>query len=155
MKKALYTIILPLLTALIWGTAFSMQRMAVAHLSPFSLNGIRFIMGGVLLLLVNLVRVKRFGLRIASRKSGCIVPDDVFSASFGRFLAANSPQNGRFAVCASCAARGGVRALVHVFIPADVSRDPVGDSVRTFSARFCRFRETWTFSRLLGVHPFG
>ena len=68
MKKALYTIILPLLTALIWGTAFSMQRMAVAHLSPFSLNGIRFIMGGVLLLLVNLVRVKRFGLRIASRK---------------------------------------------------------------------------------------
>ena len=68
MKKVLYTIILPLLTALIWGTAFSMQRMAVEHLSPFSLNGIRFIMGGLLLLAVNLVRAKRFGLKVNNWK---------------------------------------------------------------------------------------
>ena len=68
MKKALYTVLLPLLTALIWGTAFTMQRMAVEHLSPFSLNGIRFLMGGVLLLIVNAVRVKRFGLRIGNWK---------------------------------------------------------------------------------------
>lgn len=68
MKKALYTIILPLLTALIWGTAFSMQRMAVEHLTPFSLNGIRFTMGGLLLAAVNLVRAKRFGLKVTSWK---------------------------------------------------------------------------------------
>ena len=68
MKKVLYTIILPLLTALIWGTAFTMQRMAVEHLSPFSLNGIRFTMGGLLLVAVNFVRAKRFGLRVTNWK---------------------------------------------------------------------------------------
>ena len=67
-KRILPTSILPLLTALIWGTAFSMQRMAVKHLSPFSLNGIRFTMGGILLFVVNAVRIRWFGLRIGSRK---------------------------------------------------------------------------------------
>ncbi|MBO4290131.1 MAG: EamA family transporter, partial [Lachnospiraceae bacterium] len=68
MKKPLYTILLPLLAALIWGTAFSMQRIVVAHLSPFSFNGIRFTMGALLLLVINLVRAKHFGLRVTNWK---------------------------------------------------------------------------------------
>ena len=37
-------------TSIIWGSAFSAQRVAAAHLGPFLYNGIRFLMGALVLL---------------------------------------------------------------------------------------------------------
>ena len=36
--------------ALIWGTAFVAQSVAMEHLGPLSFNGVRFLMGGMVLL---------------------------------------------------------------------------------------------------------
>ena len=39
-----------LLTAFIWGTAFVAQSVGMDYLEPFSFNGIRFLIGSVILL---------------------------------------------------------------------------------------------------------
>ncbi len=39
-----------LLAALLWGSAFVPQRVAAAHLGPFLFNGLRFLLGGLILL---------------------------------------------------------------------------------------------------------
>jgi drug/metabolite transporter (DMT)-like permease len=39
-----------LLVALIWGTAFAVQRVAAQYFDPFTFNGLRFILGGLVLL---------------------------------------------------------------------------------------------------------
>ncbi len=112
MRKALYTVILPLITALIWGTAFTMQRMAVAHLSPFSLNGIRFLMGGVLLLAVNFVRIRRFGLKLGSVKK-------LFAGSLccGLALAAASDVQQFGVIYATAGKAGFITSLYMVLVP--------------------------------------
>ncbi len=38
-----------LTTAVIWGSAFAAQRVAAAHLGPFLYNGIRFLLGALVL----------------------------------------------------------------------------------------------------------
>lgn len=43
-------------TAVIWGSAFVAQRMAAAHVGPFLYNGLRFLLGALVLLPVALVR---------------------------------------------------------------------------------------------------
>jgi drug/metabolite transporter (DMT)-like permease len=43
-------------TALIWGSAFAAQRVAAAHIGPFLYNGIRFLLGALVLVPAVLVR---------------------------------------------------------------------------------------------------
>lgn len=55
MKTRLKTIILPLLTALIWGTAFVAQDVCAESVPPMTFNAIRFAIAVVFLLLVKLI----------------------------------------------------------------------------------------------------
>jgi drug/metabolite transporter (DMT)-like permease len=52
-----------LLVALVWGSAFAVQRVAAEHLGPFLFNGLRFIVGAAVLL-----PLVRFRLKIDRRK---------------------------------------------------------------------------------------
>ncbi|WP_417319304.1 DMT family transporter [Emcibacter sp.] len=48
------------LAALIWGISFAFQKLAMDHMGPFLFNGLRFLIGGLVLLpLVYLMREKR------------------------------------------------------------------------------------------------
>lgn len=49
-KKQLHSSLLLLLTAMIWGTAFVAQSVAMDYIEPFTFNAIRFLLGGVVLL---------------------------------------------------------------------------------------------------------
>ncbi len=49
MSKRLRADLLLLCVALIWGTAFVVQRIASQQISQFALNGFRFLIGGVVL----------------------------------------------------------------------------------------------------------
>ena len=49
-KKQLQSSLLLLLTAMIWGTAFVAQSVAMDYIEPFTFNAIRFLLGGVVLL---------------------------------------------------------------------------------------------------------
>ena len=55
MKTKLKTILLPLLTALIWGTAFVAQDVCAESVPPMAFNALRFAVAVVFLLLVKLV----------------------------------------------------------------------------------------------------
>jgi len=55
-KKRLWSDVALLGTAIIWGSTFSAQRVAAAHLGPFVYNGMRFMLGALALLPVLLVR---------------------------------------------------------------------------------------------------
>ena len=57
--------LLLLLTAMIWGTAFVAQRVGMDHLGPFSFNGIRMLLAGIVLIPVAafLERKKEPGVR--------------------------------------------------------------------------------------------
>lgn len=59
MSKTLKGGLLLTLTALIWGTAFVSQRMGMEHLGPFTFNGVRTLLGGVVLLPVIFVIQKK------------------------------------------------------------------------------------------------
>ena len=48
-----------LATAMIWGLAFTAQRLGADHLAPFSFNGIRYILGGLCMLPVILMFERR------------------------------------------------------------------------------------------------
>ena len=49
-RKRLRADLLLLLVAVIWGNAFVAQRVAAAHVGPFLFNGVRFLVGGLVLL---------------------------------------------------------------------------------------------------------
>jgi drug/metabolite transporter (DMT)-like permease len=67
-KKALRADILLLLTAAIWGFGFVAQRSGMEHVGPFTFNGVRFILGSLMLFPVILFRQKMLGrTRSASR----------------------------------------------------------------------------------------
>lgn len=52
MKSSMRNSVLLLLTALIWGVAFVAQKDGMNYIEPFTYNGIRSILGGVMLLLL-------------------------------------------------------------------------------------------------------
>lgn len=55
MSKKVSSTLLLLLTAIIWGSAFSAQTMAVESIGPFTVNATRFFIGGLFLIPVILV----------------------------------------------------------------------------------------------------
>ena len=58
-KKQLQSSLLLLLTAMIWGTAFVAQSVAMDYIEPFTFNAIRFLLGGVVLLPLIALRSRR------------------------------------------------------------------------------------------------
>lgn len=57
--KALRAELLLLIAAIIWGSAFVAQRMGMAHVGPFTYNGVRFLLGALSLLPLLLLSRKR------------------------------------------------------------------------------------------------
>ncbi len=49
-NKTLFGNLFLLIAAVAWGLAFTTQKIAAAHLPPFSVNGIRFLIGGLFLI---------------------------------------------------------------------------------------------------------
>ena len=49
MDRVGHTVLL-ILTAFIWGTAFVAQSVGLDYIGPFTLNGLRFFIGGLVLL---------------------------------------------------------------------------------------------------------
>ncbi len=60
-KTRLKADILLLITAIVWGSAFSAQRVAAENIGPFLFNGSRFLLGGLILLPFALKRRKKIG----------------------------------------------------------------------------------------------
>lgn len=58
-SKSIQANFLLLLTAVIWGGGFVAQRLGMQHISPFLFNGFRFLIGGLTLLPVIILRSKR------------------------------------------------------------------------------------------------
>ncbi len=54
-NKSLFSNLFLLTAAIAWGLAFTAQKIAAEHVPPFSVNGIRFLMGGVMLIPVILI----------------------------------------------------------------------------------------------------
>ena len=63
MNRNLRQTLLPLLTAMIWGAAFSAQSVCSEYLGPFTINALRFFIAFLVLLPVCLLRRKGGALR--------------------------------------------------------------------------------------------
>jgi drug/metabolite transporter (DMT)-like permease len=92
-KQALRADVLLLLTACIWGFAFTAQRSGMNYMGPFSFNGLRFLLGSLSLVPLALLRLRgaaRSGARPGFRRFAA------FSALAGTclFLAATLQQIG-------------------------------------------------------------
>ena len=91
MKRNLRQTLLPLLTAMIWGAAFSAQSVCSEYLGPFTINALRFFIAFLVLLPVCLLRRKGGALRdivLGSLLSGTAL----FAASAALLAARMAPQ---------------------------------------------------------------
>ena len=57
-KKQFSSIIMLLITALIWGTAFVAQSVGMEYIGPFTFGAVRFMIGGLVLLPFIFIRQK-------------------------------------------------------------------------------------------------
>ena len=108
MKRNLRQTLLPLLTAMIWGAAFSAQSVCSEYLGPFTINALRFFIAFLVLLPVCLLRRKGGALRdivLGSLLSGTAL-----------FAASNAQQFG-LAAGASAGKAGFITALYIVLVP--------------------------------------
>ncbi len=110
--KCVLADILLLVTALVWGFGFVAQRAGMAHVGPFTFNGIRFLLGGICLL--PLIRRADFtmsidgSLSIAPLKAG-------FLAGCLLFCGASLQQIGLLYTSAGKA--GFITGLYVIFVP--------------------------------------
>ena len=58
-RRRIRTVVFPLLTALIWGSAFVAQSLSTGHIGPFTFNAARSLVGALVLLLVLQIRRKK------------------------------------------------------------------------------------------------
>jgi drug/metabolite transporter (DMT)-like permease len=58
-----------LLVAIIWGSAFAVQRVATQYFDPYTFNGLRFLLGGMILLPFSRFNPWRRGQRVSERVS--------------------------------------------------------------------------------------
>jgi len=65
--------ILLMIATLIWGTSFVAHRVAMEHMSPFTFNGVRFGIAGVLLLVVVLL-IEMGGIRLRKEEASANNP---------------------------------------------------------------------------------
>lgn len=59
MSKKMQSNILLLLTAIIWGSAFVAQKSGMDYIEPFTFNGIRTFIGGLVLIPVIMIMSKK------------------------------------------------------------------------------------------------
>ncbi len=108
MKRNLWQTLLPLLTAMIWGAAFSAQSVCSKYLGPFTISALRFFIAFLVLLPVCLLRKKGGAWRdviLGSLLSGAAL-----------FAASNAQQYG-LAAGASAGKAGFITALYIVLVP--------------------------------------
>lgn len=108
MKRNLRQTLLPLLTAMIWGAAFSAQSVCSKYLGPFTISALRFFIAFLVLLPVCLLRKKGGAWRdviLGSLLSGAAL-----------FAASNAQQYG-LAAGASAGKAGFITALYIVLVP--------------------------------------
>lgn len=110
MKNKISSVLLLLLAAIIWGFAFVAQKFGGTHLSNFYLNGIRFIIGGLVLVPVYLLFEKNTGM---SKKRTLFAG---IGAGVILFIAANLQQSG-IVITGSSGKSGFLTALYSVFVP--------------------------------------
>ena len=70
MSKKMQGNLMLLLTALIWGTAFVAQSAGMDHVQPFTYNGIRTLIGGLVLIPVIVLFQKSFIPHLRYRNIG-------------------------------------------------------------------------------------
>lgn len=105
--------LLLLLAAAIWGFAFVAQKAAMAHLGPFFFNGIRFALGGLVLLpWVVRNRARREGTLVSSQSS--LLPLGI-AAGIVLFLGVSLQQMG--IVHTSAGKAGFITGLYVLFVP--------------------------------------
>lgn len=110
MKNKFTSIVLLLLAAMIWGFAFVAQKFGGTYLSNFYLNGIRFIIGGLVLIPVYLMFEKD------SKSSNKITVLAGIAAGVILFVAANLQQWG-INITGSSGKSGFLTAMYSVFVP--------------------------------------
>ena len=102
-----------LLAAIIWGFAFVAQRMGMEHIGPFLFNGIRFLMGCIILLpVLFIIKPKEYNLLPIFSKKG-IISGSLLGIVL--FLAASAQQIGMISTTAGNA--GFITGLYVIFVP--------------------------------------
>ena len=131
MKTKASSVFLLFLTAIIWGFAFVAQVEGVEHIGPFTLNGVRFLVGVISLLPVVLVFERGKSGKEEKRKT-CIAS---LLAGSALFCASTLQQIGIY-ITSSAGVAGFITGLYTVFIPI---------------ACFVLFREKTGFNVLIGA----
>ena len=108
MKRTLRQTALPLLTAMIWGAAFTAQSVCGEYLGAFSINALRFFIAFLCLLPVCLFRKNRGAWKD-------ILPGSIVSGA-ALFAASNAQQFG-LAQGAQAGKAGFITALYIVLVP--------------------------------------
>jgi drug/metabolite transporter (DMT)-like permease len=111
--RALRADLLLLATAAIWGLAFVAQRVGMAHVGPFTFNGVRFALGSVSLLPLVWLEARRAGS--APPVSASVVFRGVALAGTALFLGASLQQVGLVYTTAGKA--GFITGLYVVIVP--------------------------------------
>jgi len=120
MSKKMRGNLMLLLTALIWGTAFVAQSAGMDHVQPFTYNGIRTLIGGLVLIPVILFfdRIKPAEQRLSAEEQKSVTRNSVIGGVFcGLFLfVASSFQ--QFGISMTTAGKAGfITALYIVIVP--------------------------------------
>ena len=66
-RKSLRGSLLLLLGSVIWGAAFVAQRVGMDHLGPFSFNGIRMLLAGIVMIPASMLSRRKAG-----KQAGCL-----------------------------------------------------------------------------------
>jgi len=115
-RKALRGSLLLLLGAAIWGAAFVAQRVGMDHMGPFTFNGIRMLLAGIVMIPVAAMTEKK-----ALRESGAVLPSPGEQRKAGLlcggllFAASSLQQMGLVSTTAGKA--GFITALYVVLVP--------------------------------------
>ncbi len=112
-NKQFISVLLLTLAAIIWGFAFVAQKVGMEYIGPFLFNGIRFIMGSLILLpVVLLMKPKKEKLIRSSKRNNYL-----FGLLLGTilFLASSAQQIGMVSTTAGNA--GFITGLYVIFVP--------------------------------------
>lgn len=112
-NKQIISSSLLLFAAIIWGFAFVAQRMGMEHIGPFLFNGIRFLMGSIILFpVLFFLKPKEYKLLPVFSKNG-IISGTLLGVIL--FLAASAQQIGMVTTTAGNA--GFITGLYVIFVP--------------------------------------
>ena len=119
-KRRLWADLALLLAAFIWGVAFVVQRMAAAEVQPYVFNGIRFLVGALVILPFALIRAKRgvgpgeLGWKTGGLMSGKYLPGVALA---GLLLASGAAFQQVGLIYTTASNAGFITGLYVVFLP--------------------------------------